>query len=369
MLPLYIISLGASVSAMSSSFAAMHIVSAIIRTPVGILSDRYDSRIFLAGGVILSAFSLLLSTVSRTAEPVFIALILSGIAGGLFYPVEQKAIAETASIEERSRAFAFMSLTWGLVGLSTPLAGGYLVERYGLHTPFLVGLLVSLLGIPLSLRVRIEPQEDRISEKALDDRNLGLKEKFMPVLVLAVTRFILMTALSLPWTLIAVYLKLRYGCGYLETGYYLTIMSLGSIIATPIAARIWTARDRRRSIILLMPIVGLIFIGLSSARSPLLVTALIFIMNTLGGICGTSINALTADISTKKELGLAYGVSSTALRLGISAGSYLGGYFADFFGFNVAFLLGTSISFLATLPAATLGRYLPVQENVGLKRT
>ncbi len=363
MLPLYIISLGASVSAMSTAFAAMHMVSAAIRTPVGLLSDRFDSRIFLTGGVILSVVSLLLSTTSHLGEQILLAMVLSGIAAGLFYPIEERAIAESTGVEGRSRAFALMNLTWGLVGLSTPVVGGYLVENHGMRSPFMAGFIASLLGIPLSLRMKGRTREDSIRDTFIPSDNVEMREALSPVVTLGVSRFVLTTAIALPWTLTAVYLKERCGCGYLEVGYYLTIMSLGSIAATPLAARLGTPRDRRRSILLLMPLNGLLFIGLALSRFPLQVAALIFLMNAFGGVCATSANTLAGDIVSVRRLGFAYGVNSTALRLGISAGSFLGGYFADLLGFESAFLIGTAVSFLAAIPTFTLGKFLPPTER------
>ena len=365
MLPLYIIGLGASVSVMSACFAAMDMVSTVVRIPVGVLSDRYGSRIFLVGGVILSILALLISTISQTWQQLLVAMIFSGLAGGLFYTVQQKAIALTADVKGRSRAFALSSLMWSLIGFSTPVAAGYLVEHHGLRSPFIVGLFASLLGLPLSLRIKIGDSDKANPHIAMQGRYTKLGDDLPVMANLGLAQLILTIARAVPWTLTAIYLKMRFGCTYSEVGYYLAMMSLGGIVATPVAARLGTPRARRGSILILMPVMGFIFIGLALSRSALSMTVLMFFMNMLGLICGTSIDALAADAAPKGRLGMAYGVSSTTIRLGYAVGSFLGGYFADFFGFEIAFFMGAGFSFLSIVPAFTLGRFLPSPRSTG----
>lgn len=133
------------------SFTSMQFVA----TPIlGRWSDKIGRRPLLYISLMGSALGYLVLGLTMRYEWVIAARILDGLTGGNI-AVAQAAMADISTPEDRSKSLGMMGAAFGmgfvlgpaLAGiLSGSSWGNWLLEAYGLHLPFLVASVMSLIA-------------------------------------------------------------------------------------------------------------------------------------------------------------------------------------------------------------------------------
>ena len=133
------------------------------------------------------------------------------------------------------------------------------------------------------------------------------------------------------------------------------LLMAGSGVSLAIMTPIWgilSDRFGRKPMTLRANLGGaVILFAMGLVRSPELLLVLRVVQ---GALTGTVIANLTLVVSNTpdKRIGFAIGIMNTAVFTGNAVGPLVGGYFADLFGFRVAFFLSSitvSLAFLVTL--------------------
>ena len=121
---------GWSAGQLSAAFSLGLLLAGPVAVGSGQALDHVGSRPVLLGAL-LGGAALLLASSFATSSPAFILLWGSGsacIGGGLFYPMTMAVLARMYAVEDRTRAFAVLTLLGALASPAFyPLAGG-LVE-------------------------------------------------------------------------------------------------------------------------------------------------------------------------------------------------------------------------------------------------
>jgi DHA1 family multidrug resistance protein-like MFS transporter len=132
------------------------------------------------------------------------------------------------------------------------------------------------------------------------------------------------------------------------------LLTAGSGVSLAIMTPIWgflSDRFGRKPMTLRANLAGVfILFAMGLARSPELLLVLRIVH---GAFTGTVIANLTLVVSNTpdRRIGFAIGIMNTAVFTGNAIGPLVGGYFADLFGFRMAFFLSSITLFLAFLVA------------------
>ena len=131
--PLWAIAQGMTVERVAAVLVALQIAAIVLQVPVGLLADRLDRRVVMAG---LALFSAVLSAVAPTGLvlPVAVQPLLFGLWGASLYPLYSVAVAhmnDIATPEERVTWGGALLVLWGVGSTGGPLLAAVVMEFVG----------------------------------------------------------------------------------------------------------------------------------------------------------------------------------------------------------------------------------------------
>ena len=172
-LPSIVRALNATGSQLQWMVDAYTIVFACLLLTAGSLGDRFGRRGALCFGLLwFGAFSTLASTASTPAM-VIGARALMGVGGAFIFPTTLSILTNTfVDPVQRGRAIGVWAGVSGIGIAVGPLAGGFLVERFGWQAVFLVNVPICVTAFVLA-RIFITPS-GRSAESPLDPLGAAL---------------------------------------------------------------------------------------------------------------------------------------------------------------------------------------------------
>jgi MFS family permease len=153
----FVLSLGVSMTFLGllEALGGRHgMITSLIQPPGGWLSDRRGRRLLVILGSALSLAALAFSTLAGLFHdwtwliPATIALGLSAVN----LPAIDSAVAESVETHERSMAYSVMMFFTILPGIFASAIGGFMADRFGYLSVFLVCTLLQGLSLVLILR-------------------------------------------------------------------------------------------------------------------------------------------------------------------------------------------------------------------------
>ena len=356
LVPLYLLSLGVSLSTVGFLYSVLHLLSGLLRTPIGIISDATGPRIFVFVGVFISTAAIGCMAFAWDWQLVAVAMVLAGVASGCFFPMMKRIIAYGTDVQSRVKAFMAVGLMFSLTGIVGTFVGGLISEAYGLRSVFFVALFLSLLA-PLMFSRMHFPSVER------GEFNFGVLTIFKSArslgrnaALLSVANFLRTMTWGISSAFIPVYLQEAFSLTYGELGFYMSLSGVSGLLSAPLTGRFVSFDMRSRFIMFVQPLILPLYLGLvlsgriETAMVPLL------IINFLGSMVGPMVDTLIGDIAPPGKVGSAYGVIDTFLRVGVSAGSILGGLIIGSFGFHGVFIASGLAAASTSIPILLLRR-------------
>jgi len=152
--PLAMAHQGMSLTAISLT-VAFHVVGMYgLSAPLGRMADRFGRRTTLLVGLSLSTFGTVLGALSTEYVPIIAGLFLIGVGWCCGNVATPAIIADTAPPEVRGRAMGLNMSLSALASVTTPLLGGFLLERFGPAELVIVSVAVLCPCLVVVLRLR-----------------------------------------------------------------------------------------------------------------------------------------------------------------------------------------------------------------------
>jgi MFS family permease len=154
MTPLSMAHIGMSLSAISLT-VAIHVGGMYgLSAPIGRLADRFGRRAVLLAGLTLSTLGTFLAALSTDYVPIVAGLFIIGVGWCCGNVATPAIIADTAPPEVRGRAMGLNLSLSALASVTTPLLGGFLVERFGTAELVIVSMAVLCPCLAIVLRLK-----------------------------------------------------------------------------------------------------------------------------------------------------------------------------------------------------------------------
>lgn len=260
LVPIYLALIGFDAVRLGTLFAVTALTSAVLTSSIGILSDRFGRKAFIAGIPLLTAGAAAGFILTHNIVVIFACAALgsfgrgSGAGGGAvgpYAPAEQAYIADATPSEVRNTVFgrlAFASAVGAVVG-NVMAAVPDLAARLGLHGTtayrpafLLVGLLAltaGLLALPVTNRKPApRPADRRTWQLSRPARGMLLR--------LWATNSVNGLAMGFIGPFITYWFYRRYGAGPGEIGALYTVINLATLAsilaAAPVARRLGLVR-------------------------------------------------------------------------------------------------------------------------------
>jgi MFS family permease len=138
-------------------YSTAAIASFSLRLVTGRASDKYGRGLFISGGLICYAVSMLLLYFADSSGAFLIAALIEGVAGGTVLPMMVTLMSDRCEPQERGRLF---SICIGGFDLGIALAGptlGFVAEQVGYRNMF--GLAAGLAGVALLIFVTLSSKD------------------------------------------------------------------------------------------------------------------------------------------------------------------------------------------------------------------
>ncbi len=229
-LPYYVKHFGASTVAVGVLFAVFALCQFLAGPLWGNISDRIGRKRVLIISQVGATIGWAGLAFAPTLAWVFVARIVEGISGGNI-SVTQAYVADRVEPSERPRAFAFVGAAFSAGLVIGPVAGGFLLAKYGYRMPFLlaaslqvVTLLATVFFLPEDVAAHAETQATsgfRDIARSLGDRRVS------PVLV---QKLAYSLALYAWFAIFALVLAAVAGFGPTETSYFFAGFGAASIV-------------------------------------------------------------------------------------------------------------------------------------------
>lgn len=147
LLPLFIVSVGASKIELGLILSVAFLISLITRIPFGILSDRFGRWYFIPAGLASSSLAFLLFFFTGEPSHFYPAVSLLALSWALFGPSVTAIVSDMGSIRHRGEIMGKFFMSTGLAMVSGPLLASILTLYLNYRETFLLTAIPSLIGL------------------------------------------------------------------------------------------------------------------------------------------------------------------------------------------------------------------------------
>eukprot|EP01114_Cavostelium_apophysatum_P023499 TRINITY_DN8876_c0_g1_i3.p1 TRINITY_DN8876_c0_g1~~TRINITY_DN8876_c0_g1_i3.p1 ORF type:complete len:436 (-),score=71.54 TRINITY_DN8876_c0_g1_i3:12-1319(-) len=224
---------------------------------IGILSDKYGRKPFIALSIVSSAISLggflIIYMVPSQAWILYITSVLAGLSSSIF-GILHSYVADISTPENRGRSFGFLGASAGLAIIVGPAIGG-LAGKVSYALPAVIGLSFGFINVLLG--VFVHPESKEASNEPIDWRKdntftafhlLWTKKQVFalcfPFCINQMTTFGIIAASTL-------YYKDIFGWGAFEIGLSMSVYGLALVLSQALLVKPLVAKIGDKNTVLL----------------------------------------------------------------------------------------------------------------------
>jgi MFS family permease len=312
--PIYLQQMGANTMTIAGVFGLFGLAMMVAHIPAGHLADRIGRKPLLMAAWTAGALAALFMGLARSLPVFVIGMLLYGFTAFVVSPLNSYVTAASGKLSP-VRAMTLTSAAYNLGAVLGPLSGGWIGERLGLRSVYLVSSGIFLVSTLILFFLR--PQAREVHDPAFPPGSLWKNTRFisfMGIILLA------MFVMYLPQPLTPRFLQNERGLSLENIGLLGSIGSLGNAVLALVLGQIVA-----RSGFLLAQVAVAIFSLLIWKGSGLGWYALGYFL--LGGFrtARSLIYAQVRPLIHPAQMGLAYGVTETFSSLAVMLAPLLAG--------------------------------------------
>ena len=351
LIPLYLITFGASSTVIGAVMAVFTITTTVTRIPIGLLIDRIGRRPFLLYGIIIFTFGKIgylwaPSILWMLPCRVFHGLGWSGCTTGV-----STIAADIVPQARRGELLGYAGMASSLASALGPVLGFWLFHRFEYQGVFLGAGTLLVFSFAFALPVaELQRSQKKGSDTSSWLDNLMVKETLDPAVGVAF--------LSFGHGGILTFLPIHaLKIGLTNPGIWFGVYAACILLSRPIAGPISDKVSRRAVILpgLILNAAGILLLAFATSASWLMVAAVIAGFGT--GAAHPALMTLAVDQSTAERRGQSLAQFQFFYDLGIGIGSLTLGALLDLV--NQSFL----IMYLATAGVALIGLWFNWQRK------
>jgi len=368
LLPLYLKSLGASVSQIGLFFTLFQILPLVLQILGGWISDSLGRLRSIAMGSLAGVLSYIGLILAPTWQWVFMGESLGAITRSLIGPSFGAFIAEESSEENRARVFGITQSIYLIVGVVGPPLGGWLTDTYGFKVMLIVAAIIyslaTILRVFMAKRAASHEKENSDGKLTLTSLKDNLGSMMAIILSGGLVTWLILTdgvrdiAYALSFTYLPVYVEEIGGLNATQIGWLSALFGIMNMIISIPAGWLADKKGERVNIVIgfiLQFIALLLFVRLDT----FLGYAVVWCLFGLGvGLMGPAYQSLLSKALPKKLRGTGFGLIQSSLGLFSLPAPYIGGQLYEKVSPRFPFLITAWVS-LATIVPAWLKFKLP----------
>jgi MFS family permease len=323
LIPLYLITFGASSTVIGAVMAVFTVTATVMRMPVGLMIDRVGRKPFLLYGVVLFTAGNFGYLWAPSIPLMIPARILHGLGWSGCTTSVATIAADIVPAARRGELMGYAGMASSLASALGPVLGFALFHRFEYSGAFIGAGALLVLGFFVSIPVREPKRPNSSGQKSgrwLD--TIAVKETIHPAIAVAFLSFGhggILTFLPIHA------LKVGLANPGIWFGVYAACILLSRPIAGPLSDRI-----SRRAVILpglILNIIGILILAMASSPSWLITAAIIGGLGT--GAAQPALMTLAVDQSATERRGQSLAQFQLFYDLGIGIGSLTLGALLD----------------------------------------
>jgi DHA1 family multidrug resistance protein-like MFS transporter len=324
--PLYLKETGATELENALVISIGNLSSTILMLPAGMLLGKFGKRTFLIISAAMSSLSVLLMAYTRNWMLIIPLNMLLNISMCFFMPTRMAIIAENTDPGNRASLFGVMNLAWPIAGIIGPIAGGYVVERLGWSSVFIIAGALSLIALIPALKIREAKKETETNIPEKRDQSSIFNRDYRPTMLTLFTYQVLVTTSIAGINMILpLYLQDRFHLSYSLIGAFFTGSNF-LLIITQLGGGIIADRYGRRRMILLCTAITPVVLGSWALFGDWVALFAVYSLAfALWSLTWPPILAMLTDILPRSLHGAGFGLNMTGSRLGFTIGPILVG--------------------------------------------
>ncbi len=299
---------------------------------LGRLSDKYGRRPVLFVSLLGSAVGYVVLGLANTLLLVFVGRIISGITGGNI-SAAQAYIADVTTKENRGKGMALFGAAFGLGFVLGPAIGG-ITSKYGVHVPFFIAAVLSLVaGSAVYL---VLPETRRPGAEHVEEESGGRIAQLLGSLrepqfgTVNLIYFLLVTAFSIMTYAFVLYTAFRFNYTAEQNGYLFALVGLTAVFGQGVLFGTLVKRFGETRLV----VFGCFLMALSFAAIPFITPAFTGAAGLIGvsimlafanSLAAPSLNTLASKISHEHRQGSALGIMQSGASLARAIGPMIGG--------------------------------------------
>ena len=349
-MPLYVRSLGVSVS--QWSFLATSLAVGLISFEAfwGSMSDRLNRiRILIISMVLMSAV-LPLYTFPSLLPYFFVFQFLMGSFFVMVGPTTRALIADWSPVDQLGFNMSLWSACFAIGGISGPVLGGLITRYYGYPATFYTSTAILLLAAVMM----IITGRDGDSKKGSTGGFSELVANFRSIMsdgrvrTTFLTAFLMFFGASAIRSFIPIYASELYGMDEVSIGFMLTVGTTLQMLGTPVIGRLSDRVNAKWMLTVLLAASGLMFLTYGFARSPLQLSVITVLVTLTFASTSVSLIMLS-KLADRDKLGMTMGIYGSFEDLGLVVGPLVFGFVWDSFGPEYLFPVSAVALFLAII--------------------
>jgi MFS transporter, DHA1 family, multidrug resistance protein len=329
-LPLFIRSMGVSVSTLGFIAAASTVVGIVVSLPAGILSDLIGRRRVILIAAIVFATAPFLYLLINAPWQLVLVRIYHGLATAILGPVAMAAVADTYEKGRGERMAWYSSAT--MVGrFIAPFVGGILIFGDNFHWVYLadgvagVMALLAALRLPLATNITGSVWQTFKSQRAKYGQEISFVFRHPGILATSGIEAAQYFAYGAVETFLPIYLNEKLGYSTWEIGLLFTVQILTATFTKPIMGRLSDKYGRVPLIVGGLALGGVATGALILVSNYFVIAALIAVFGLGLATVTASTSCLVADLSRQQGRGGALGILSSIMDVGQSTGPMVAG--------------------------------------------
>jgi MFS family permease len=346
-LPVYVVSLGRTEFDAGLVTGMLAFTALLLRPFVGWLVDAWKRRpMVLIGTGCYTAANLMYATFGSLPLLLF-SRVVHGYGLSNYSTASSAFLADIAPPRRRAEALGFYAVAMDIGLLGGPALAFFLVKYIGLHHIFFLTATLASIAFLISVPVR-EHRPPRIGPTPPWRLKTGIVSR--PALPAAWIAFCMGMGVGPITAFIAIYAQQN---GVNNPGLFFTTQAIALMLSRTFSGRL---SDRHGRIFVIVP--GLVSMAVGLLLLPFAhnLVHLVLCAAFLGMGFGSSqpaTMALTVDLGSPDERGMAVSTYFLGFDIGISAGSFILGAVATAFGFAAAWVASAACVLLGILSVLT----------------
>ena len=224
--PLYMQELGAQPVLIGGILGLTGLAMTLAYLPAGYLSDRIGRRPMLYAAWLMGTTATWIMAYAQTL-PVFVAgSILYNMTTFVIVPLNSYVTAARGNWSV-GRALTMISATFNVGAVIGPLAGGWIGNRMGLHTNYMIAAWLFIVSTSMIFFIRAQPVEAATMEEKHASMRRLLQARYIQYLIIV---FIAAFSMYLPIPLSQNFLQNERGINLTQMGFLISARSVGVVL-------------------------------------------------------------------------------------------------------------------------------------------